>query len=152
YQFIHANICDAAAMQQIFQAHRPEAVMHLAAESHVDNSIRRPDVFIQSNIVGTYTLLETARQYVEQLNPTQAKLFRFHHVSTDEVYGDVGLNNTQRYCEEAPYRPSSPYAASKASADHLVRAWHRTYGLPVVISASSNNYGPYQYPEKLIPV
>lgn len=152
YQFIHANVCDAGAMRQIFQTHQPEAVMHLAAESHVDNSIRSPDAFIHSNIVGTYTLLEVARQYVEQLSPAKAKQFRFHHVSTDEVYGDVGLSSTQRYHEEAAYRPSSPYAASKASADHLVRAWHRTYGLPIVISASSNNYGPYQYPEKLIPV
>lgn len=152
YQFEHANICDAQRLRALFKQHQPDAVVHLAAETHVDNSIESPAAFIQSNIVGTFTLLEAARAYYQQLPATRAQQFRFHHVSTDEVFGDVALDSAQRFTENAAYRPSSPYAASKASADHLVRAWHRTYQLPILISACSNNYGPYQYPEKLIPV
>lgn len=151
YHFEHTNICDAQAIKRIFQTHQPDAVMHLAAESHVDNSISHPGSFIESNIVGTYTLLESARAYYQQLSPDAAANFKFHHVSTDEVYGDVAIDSPLCFTEQAAYRPSSPYAASKASSDHLVRAWHRTYELPIVISASSNNYGPYQHSEKLIP-
>jgi dTDP-glucose 4,6-dehydratase len=150
YTFEHVDICCASELQRVFTEYQPDAVMHLAAESHVDRSISGPGEFIQTNIVGTYLLLETARQYWLSLSESQKKEFRFHHISTDEVYGDLG-NTTDFFTESTPYAPSSPYSASKASSDHLVRAWHRTYGLPVVITNCSNNYGPYQFPEKLIP-
>lgn len=150
YHFEHANICDAAAVQRIFQHYQPDAIMHLAAESHVDRSIDGPADFIQTNIVGTYILLDVAKKYWEQLAAGKKAAFRFHHVSTDEVYGDLEADGF--FTEETSYAPSSPYSASKASSDHLVRAWHRTYGLPIVITNCSNNYGPYQFPEKLIPL
>ena len=150
YTFCQVDICDAAEIKRIFEEHQPDGVMHLAAESHVDRSIDGPGEFIQTNIVGTYTLLEAARSYWQGLEDGKKNNFRFHHVSTDEVYGDLegpeGL-----FTEETPYDPSSPYSASKASSDHLVRAWQRTYGLPVVVTNCSNNYGPYHFPEKLIP-
>ncbi len=133
-----------------FARHRPDIVMNLAAETHVDRSIDAPAPFIETNIVGTYVLLETATAHWRGLDPAQRASFRFHQVSTDEVFGALGSDGT--FGEEAPYRPNSPYAASKASADHLVRAWHKTYGLPAIVSNSSNNYGPYQFPEKLIPL
>lgn len=151
YRFEQVDICDQAALEKVFEAHRPDAVMHLAAESHVDRSIEGPAAFIQTNIVGTYTLLEVCRQYWQRLPGAARDAFRLHHVSTDEVFGDLegpeGL-----FTESTPYAPSSPYSASKASADHLVRAWHRTYALPVVLTNCSNNYGPYHFPEKLIPL
>ncbi|MFV0595806.1 dTDP-glucose 4,6-dehydratase [Shewanella sp.] len=150
YHFIQADICDGETLEQVFQAHQPDVVMHLAAESHVDRSIEGPAAFIQTNIVGTYTLLEASRRYWQQLADTRKGLFRFHHVSTDEVFGS--LTETGLFSETSAYDPSSPYSASKASADHLVRAWYRTYGLPIVITNCSNNYGPFQYPEKLIPL
>ncbi len=150
YCFEPVNVCDAAAVRRVFQQHRPDAVMHLAAESHVDRSIDGPAAFIQTNIVGTYTLLEAARRYWDTLGPADRTLFRFLHVSTDEVYGSLG--ETGHFTEETPYDPSSPYSASKAASDHLVRAWQRTYGLPTLVTNCSNNYGPYQYPEKLIPL
>ena len=149
YQFVQADICDAKAMDNLFRKNRPAAVMHLAAESHVDRSIGGSGVFIQTNIVGTYTLLETARHLVESGRP-ESDGFLFHHVSTDEVYGSLGHDGL--FTEDSPYAPNSPYSASKAASDHLVRAWGETYGLQTVISNCSNNYGPYQYPEKLIPV
>lgn len=150
YHFEKMDICDAAKVKRAFLKYQPDLVVHLAAESHVDRSIQGPADFIQSNIIGTYTLLEVAREYWHSLNADRKETFRFHHVSTDEVFGD--LENTGRlFNEETRYAPSSPYSASKASADHLVRAWHRTYGLPVVITNCSNNYGPYQFSEKLIP-
>lgn len=148
--FEQADILDAAALARIFAEHRPRAVMHLAAESHVDRSIDGPAEFIETNIVGTSTLLEAARQYWDGLEDAEREAFRFHHVSTDEVYGTLGPEGL--FTEETPYSPNSPYSASKASSDHLVRAWHETYGLPVVITNCSNNYGPCQFPEKLIPV
>ena len=154
YAFEHADIGDAARMAAIFERYQPDAVMHLAAESHVDRSIDGPAAFVQTNIVGTYTLLESARQYWKGLQataPEKAAAFRFHHVSTDEVYGDLE-GPEDLFTEETPYAPSSPYSASKASSDHLVRAWHRTYGLPVLVTNCSNNYGPYHFPEKLIPL
>tara|TARA_B100000242_G_scaffold228459_1_gene168733 strand:- start:5097 stop:6185 length:1089 start_codon:yes stop_codon:yes gene_type:complete len=147
YVFERADICDAPAMAQIFKQHQPDIVMHLAAESHVDRSIDGPADFIETNVVGTLVLLEAARQYVEE---SGKKNFRFHHISTDEVYGDLE-GDTDLFTEETSYAPSSPYSASKASSDHLVRAWGRTYGLPCVITNCSNNYGPYHFPEKLIP-
>ncbi len=151
YSFEHVDICDREKLEAVFDKHRPEAVIHLAAESHVDRSIDGPAAFVQTNIVGTYTLLEVCRQYWDGLSPTDRGAFRLHHVSTDEVYGDLegpeGL-----FTESTPYAPSSPYSASKASSDHLVRAWYRTYGLPVVLTNCSNNYGPYHFPEKLIPL
>lgn len=150
YAFEQADICDAAALSRIFAAHRPDAVMHLAAESHVDRSIHGPAAFIDTNLVGTYTLLEAARAYWQGLPESRKTAFRFHHISTDEVYGDAE-GRSRPSVENDPYAPGSPYAASKAGSDHLVRAWHRTYGLPVVLSHSSNNYGPCQFPEKLIP-
>lgn len=151
YAFEQVDICDCNEVERVFREHKPQAVMHLAAESHVDRSIEDPAVFIATNIVGTYTLLEVARGYWMTLDGQHKANFRFHHVSTDEVYGD--LKNLQGFFTEAtPYNPSSPYSASKASSDHLVRAWHRTYGLPTLITNCSNNYGPYQFPEKLIPV
>ncbi len=148
YAFEHADICDRGALDRILADHQPDAIMHLAAESHVDRSIDGPGAFIQTNITGTYTLLEAARQYWE----TQGKpdTFRFHHISTDEVYGSLGA--TGQFTEDTAYDPRSPYSASKAASDHLVRAWAETYGLPVVLTNCSNNYGPYHFPEKLIPV
>lgn len=148
YAFEHADICDRPALDRIFKTHQPDAVLHLAAESHVDRSIDGPLAFLNTNIMGTGTLLEAARAYWE-VNGRPAG-FRFHHVSTDEVFGSLG--ETGAFTEETPYSPRSPYSASKASSDHLVRAWHETYGLPVVLTNCSNNYGPYQFPEKLIPV
>ena len=151
YQFLHADICDKVAMTKAFDDFEPDIVMHLAAESHVDRSIDGPMDFIQTNILGTYTLLEVARAYYQGLSDDKKHSFRFHHISTDEVYGD--LEGTEDlFTEETSYSPSSPYSASKASSDHLVRAWHRTYGLPVVVTNCSNNYGPYHFPEKLIPL
>lgn len=151
YQFQHADICDAEKMEQIFSDFQPTLVMHLAAESHVDRSIDGPSAFMQTNIIGTYTLLEAARQYWNSLNSDSKHEFRFHHISTDEVYGDLE-DPEDLFTENTPYAPSSPYSASKASSDHLVRAWNRTYGLPVVLTNCSNNYGPYHFPEKLIPL
>ncbi|MGY4877575.1 dTDP-glucose 4,6-dehydratase [Vreelandella aquamarina] len=184
YTFVQADICDAPAMQQLFERHKPDVVMHLAAESHVDRSIDGPAEFIQTNVVGTAVLLEAARAYwkgLQESDATKAAEFRFHHISTDEVYGDLaegkgvevrseGLalspltspqgahasqaSEAQRslFTEETPYAPSSPYSASKASSDHLVRAWQRTYGLPTLVTNCSNNYGPFHFPEKLIPL
>ncbi|MFL1455767.1 dTDP-glucose 4,6-dehydratase [Marinobacter sp. GN3S48] len=181
YTFIQADICDAKAMQQAFNTHQPDVVMHLAAESHVDRSIDGPAAFMETNIIGTYTLLEAAKNYwrsLKETNPAKAETFRFHHISTDEVYGDLaeqtfptphgsepafpsplaGEGPGERgqslplFTETTPYAPSSPYSASKASSDHLVRAWQRTYGLPTLITNCSNNYGPYHFPEKLIPL
>ena len=150
YQFIQADICDADALKKIFNDFRPDIIMHLAAESHVDRSIDGPAEFIQTNIVGTYQLLEVSRAYWQSLSGDKQSRFRFHHVSTDEVYGDLEVTS-DLFLETTSYKPSSPYSASKASSDHLVRAWYRTYGLPIVITNCSNNYGPYQFPEKLIP-
>ena len=151
YQFLQADICDKVAMTKAFSDFQPDIVMHLAAESHVDRSIDGPMDFIQTNILGTYTLLEVARAYYQGLSDGKKHSFRFHHISTDEVYGD--LEDTEDlFTEATSYNPSSPYSASKASSDHLVRAWHRTYGLPIVITNCSNNYGPYHFPEKLIPL
>ena len=146
-----ADICDRSEIERIVRKYRPAGIIHLAAESHVDRSINAADQFIETNIVGTYTLLEVARAYWSELRGDSKQRFRFHHVSTDEVYGDLGADEPS-FTEESPYSPSSPYAASKASSDHLIRAWHRTYGLPTVLSNCSNNYGPCQYPEKLIPL
>ncbi|MEH6552492.1 MAG: dTDP-glucose 4,6-dehydratase [Pseudomonadales bacterium] len=151
YQFEQVDICDMPALQAVFDTHQPHAIMHLAAESHVDRSIDDAGVFIQTNVLGTYQLLEVARKYYDTLNPAQQQAFRFHHISTDEVYGDLEPNDPA-FTETTSYQPSSPYAASKASSDHLVRAWHRTYGLPVIITNCSNNYGPYHFPEKFIPL
>ncbi|WP_139850507.1 dTDP-glucose 4,6-dehydratase [Acinetobacter pullicarnis] len=151
YQFQQADICDAEAVTEIFKHFQPDVVMHLAAESHVDRSIDGPAAFIQTNILGTYTLLEVARQYWLGLEPNKKTNFKFHHISTDEVYGDLE-GTTDLFVETTSYAPSSPYSASKASSDHLVRAWNRTYGLPTVITNCSNNYGPYHFPEKLIPL
>lgn len=150
YVFEKVNVCDAAALQEVFERHRPDAVMHLAAESHVDRSIDGPSAFIQTNIVGTYVMLEVSRRYWLALSSDQKERFRFHHISTDEVYGSLGEDGL--FTEQTPYDPSSPYSASKAASDHLVRAWHRTFGVPVLLTNCSNNYGPYQYPEKLIPL
>ncbi|HAW94467.1 MULTISPECIES: dTDP-glucose 4,6-dehydratase [unclassified Arsukibacterium] len=147
---VQGDICDANLLQNLFASFAPTAIMHLAAETHVDNSINAPATFIQTNVVGTYTLLEAARHYWQTLSDAGQQAFRFHHISTDEVYGDLGSEDPP-FNETTPYAPSSPYSASKASSDHLVRAWHRTYGLPVVISNCSNNYGPGQHREKLIP-
>lgn len=144
------DICDASAVARIFAQHQPRAVMHLAAESHVDRSIDGPADFIAANIVGTFTLLDAARDYWDGLDGAARDAFRFHHVSTDEVFGSLG--DTGLFTEETPYSPTSPYSASKAASDHLVRAWGATYGLPIVVTNCSNNYGPYQFPEKLIPV
>jgi len=151
YDFEQVDICDALELERVFQEHLPDAVMHLAAESHVDRSIDGPAEFIQTNIVGTYNLLEAARKHWKALSDVDKERFRFHHVSTDEVYGDLESEN-DFFTEETSYAPSSPYSASKASSDHLVRAWNRTYGLPVVLTNCSNNYGPYHFPEKLIPL
>jgi dTDP-glucose 4,6-dehydratase len=150
YRFLHANICDRAAMQRAMTDFRPDRIMHLAAESHVDRSITGAADFIQTNVVGTFTLLEAAREYWNSLKDQAKQDFRFLHVSTDEVYGSLGDDGL--FTEQTPYDPSSPYSASKASSDHLAAAWQRTYGLPVVISNCSNNYGPFHFPEKLIPL
>jgi len=150
YQFEHINICDGAALRRVFKNYRPDAVMHLAAESHVDRSIDGPAAFIQTNVVGTFELLQAAYDYWRELDKSGQTKFRFHHVSTDEVYGSLGEQGL--FTELTAYQPNSPYSASKAGSDHLVRAWFHTYGLPVVTSNCSNNYGPYQFPEKLIPL
>ncbi|RUA16301.1 MAG: dTDP-glucose 4,6-dehydratase [Flavobacteriia bacterium] len=173
YAFELVDICNRAEVDRVLAEHRPDAIMHLAAESHVDRSIDGPAAFIETNIVGTYTLLEAARAYWNALETPGKDAFRFHHISTDEVYGDLAeqnlpissghpvgriqrreirQSNLSLFTEQTPYAPSSPYSASKASSDHLVRAWHRTYGLPILITNSSNNYGPYHFPEKLIPL
>jgi dTDP-glucose 4,6-dehydratase len=180
YAFEKVDICERDALERVFTEHQPDAVMHLAAESHVDRSIDGPAAFIETNIVGTYTLLETARQYWQEQDEMRKRAFRFHHISTDEVYGDLphpsdvvggklgeeSQNSDSQYIptsrqnnailplftEETPYMPSSPYSASKASSDHLVRAWHKTYGFPILVTNCSNNYGPYHFPEKLIPL
>lgn len=166
YAFEQMDICNKAGLERVFKEHQPDVVMHLAAESHVDRSIDGPAAFIETNIVGTYKLLEVARAYWNGLDVERRTVFRFHHISTDEVYGDLGegcrvrseVKSSPRtphpplFTEETPYAPSSPYSASKASSDHLVRAWQRTYGLPTLITNSSNNYGPYHFPEKLIPL
>ncbi|MFW1951644.1 dTDP-glucose 4,6-dehydratase [Acinetobacter beijerinckii] len=151
YQFQQVDICDSSKLEQIFEHFQPDAIMHLAAESHVDRSIDGPSAFIQTNIVGTYILLEAARKYWQALDDNKKANFRFHHISTDEVYGDLD-GTTDLFTEVTPYAPSSPYSASKASSDHLVRAWQRTYGLPTIVTNCSNNYGPYHFPEKLIPL
>ncbi|CAM3723078.1 dTDP-glucose 4,6-dehydratase [Litorimonas haliclonae] len=150
YHFEKVNIRDRGTISSILQKHQPDSIMHLAAESHVDRSIDDPGGFIQTNIVGTYTLLEAALNYFEGLKGEKKDHFRFHHVSTDEVYGDLSKNDLA-FTEETPYKPSSPYSASKAAADHLVRAWRHTFDLPVLITNCSNNYGPFQFPEKLVP-
>ncbi|MGF1779047.1 dTDP-glucose 4,6-dehydratase [Vibrio nomapromontoriensis] len=159
YAFEQVNICDRAALDRVFAKHQPDAVMHLAAESHVDRSITGPAAFIETNIVGTYTLLEATRDYWNILDESAKQAFRFHHISTDEVYGDLPHPDEVEAGAELPmflettsYEPSSPYSASKASSDHLVRAWLRTYGLPTMVTNCSNNYGPYHFPEKLIPL
>ena len=162
YSFEHVDICNRAELDRIFKTHKPDAVMHLAAESHVDRSITGPAEFIQTNIVGTYNLLEAAREYWNSLENGAKQSFRFHHISTDEVYGDLPHPDEQEgnalgkelplFTEETSYAPSSPYSASKASSDHLVRAWLRTYGFPTIVTNCSNNYGPYHFPEKLIPL
>ena len=150
YFFEQVDICDQNELKRIFRKYKPNMVMHLAAESHVDRSIDGPDEFIKTNIIGTFSLLEQARKYWQELNSDLKNIFRFLHVSTDEVYGDLN-DSEDLFLEDSAYDPSSPYSASKASSDHLVRAWHRTYQLPVLITNCSNNYGPYQFPEKLIP-
>ena len=151
YTFELVDICDPTELMRVFDTHQPDVVMHLAAESHVDRSIDGPAAFIETNIVGTYKLLEVSRDYWKSLPEARKHAFRFHHISTDEVFGD--LNGTDDlFTEKTAYAPSSPYSASKASSDHLVRAWHRTYGLPVIVTNCSNNYGPYHFPEKLIPL
>ncbi|MGR6503016.1 dTDP-glucose 4,6-dehydratase [Shewanella sp. Koi 1] len=162
YAFEQVDICDRVELDRVFAKYQPDAVMHLAAESHVDRSITGPADFIQTNIVGTYTLLEASRHYWMQLDAERQSAFRFHHISTDEVYGDLPHPDEQDckivkqklplFTESTPYAPSSPYSASKASSDHLVRAWLRTYGLPTIVTNCSNNYGPYHFPEKLIPL
>nr|WP_306671471.1 dTDP-glucose 4,6-dehydratase [Endozoicomonas sp. ONNA2] len=150
YLFEQVDICNAQELNRVFTEHQPDAVMHLAAESHVDRSIDGPAAFIQTNLVGTFNLLECSRNYWQKLAEDKKAAFRFHHIFTDEVYGDLhGTNDL--FTETTPYAPSSPYSASKAGSDHLVRAWHRTYGLPVIVTNCSNNYGPYHFPEKLIP-
>lgn len=151
YNFEQVDICDRIELDRVFAKHKPDVVMHLAAESHVDRSIDGPAAFIETNIVGTYTLLEATRQYWLELDVEQKSAFRFHHISTDEVYGDLE-GTTDLFTETTSYEPSSPYSASKASSDHLVRSWLRTYGLPTIITNCSNNYGPYHFPEKLIPL
>ncbi|MGC8098488.1 dTDP-glucose 4,6-dehydratase [Metapseudomonas otitidis] len=151
YRFLKADIADSEAVSRALAQFQPDAIMHLAAESHVDRSIDGPAAFIQTNIVGTYALLESTRAYWSSLDAERKAAFRFHHISTDEVYGDLhGVDDL--FTETTPYAPSSPYSASKAASDHLVRAWHRTYGLPVLLTNCSNNYGPYHFPEKLIPL
>lgn len=150
YRFEQVDICNGGELARVFREHQPDAVMHLAAESHVDRSISGPAAFIQTNIVGTYTMLEAARNHWNSLDAQRKSTFRFHHISTDEVYGSLG--DAGFFTEKTAYEPNSPYSASKASSDHLVRAWHHTYGFPVVTTNCSNNYGPYHFPEKLIPL
>jgi len=150
YRFEQVDICDQKEVERVFAEHRPDKVLHLAAESHVDRSIDGPAAFIQTNLVGTYVMLEVTRQYWMNLDAEKQAGFRFHHVSTDEVYGDL-KESEELFTEATPYAPSSPYSASKAGSDHLVRAWHHTYGVPVILTNCSNNYGPWQFPEKLIP-
>ena len=150
YHFEHADICDPAALRRIFEQHRPRYVIHLAAETHVDRSIDGPLAFVQTNVIGTFELLREAQRHFQTLDAQERESFRFLHVSTDEVFGSLGSSGL--FSETTPYDPSSPYAASKASADHFVRAWQRTYGLPAIVSNCSNNFGPYQFPEKLIPL
>ena len=150
YAFEKVDICSVEEIKRVFDTHKPTVVMHLAAESHVDRSIDGPMVFMQTNIIGTFILLEQSRKYYNRLDPSLKQAFRFHHISTDEVYGDLE-GADKLFTEKTPYSPSSPYSASKAASDHLVRAWGRTYGLPVIITNCSNNYGPYHFPEKLIP-
>ncbi|MBH0004973.1 GDP-mannose 4,6-dehydratase, partial [Pseudoalteromonas sp. SWYJZ12] len=162
YTFEQVDICNRTELDRVFETHKPDVVMHLAAESHVDRSITGPSDFIQTNIVGTYNLLEAARSYWNNLEVNAKKVFRFHHISTDEVYGDLPHPDEQvgnglgkalpLFTEQTSYAPSSPYSASKASSDHLVRAWQRTYGFPTIVTNCSNNYGPYHFPEKLIPL
>lgn len=151
YTFELVDICNAHELKRVFTQHQPDAVMHLAAESHVDRSIDGPAAFIETNIIGTYTLLECTRTYWAQLSEDEKDSFRFHHISTDEVFGDLE-GTDELFTETTAYAPSSPYSASKASSDHLVRAWRRTYGLPTIVTNCSNNYGPYHFPEKLIPL
>jgi dTDP-glucose 4,6-dehydratase len=151
YHFEKVDICDREELKRVFSQYKPERIMHLAAESHVDRSIDGPGDFIQTNIIGTYQLLEVSREYLQTLAEAARANFRFHHISTDEVYGDLE-NDTDLFTEKTPYAPSSPYSASKASSDHLVRAWRRTFNLPTLITNCSNNYGPYHFPEKLIPL
>ena len=151
FSFKQIDICDRQALDNIILSYTPDIIMHLAAESHVDRSIDNPSSFIETNIIGTYTLLESSLAYWRKLDKIRQSTFRFHHISTDEVYGDLH-GTTDLFTEKTPYSPSSPYSASKASSDHLVRAWHRTFGLPTVITNCSNNYGPYHFPEKLIPL
>ncbi|MCX5469837.1 dTDP-glucose 4,6-dehydratase [Acinetobacter nematophilus] len=151
YQFSQTDICDRQAMDQLLEDFKPDVIMHLAAESHVDRSITGSATFIETNIIGTYQLLEATRQYWNNLTKDKKQSFRFHHISTDEVYGDLE-GTDDLFLETTPYAPSSPYSASKASSDHLVRAWQRTYGLPTIVTNCSNNYGPYHFPEKLIPL
>lgn len=151
YQFSQTDICDRAALDKLFETFQPDAVMHLAAESHVDRSITGPYAFIETNVIGTYQILEASRAYWLGLSDEKKAAFRFHHISTDEVYGDLE-GTTDLFTETTSYSPSSPYSASKASSDHLVRAWNRTYGLPVLVTNCSNNYGPFHFPEKLIPL
>lgn len=150
YAFERRDVCDRGGIDLVLAKYEPDSIIHLAAESHVDRSITGAADFINTNIVGTYTLLEAAKKYYDRLSPQQRKRFRFIHVSTDEVYGSLGPDG--RFCEETPYQPSSPYSASKAASDHLAHAWFKTYGLPVIVSNCSNNYGPFQFPEKLIPL
>ncbi len=150
YAFVRADVVDAAALAEVFREHQPDAVMHLAAESHVDRSITGPGAFITTNVIGTYTLLQAALTYWNELSGERKAAFRFHHISTDEVYGSLGDEGL--FTEDTPYDPRSPYSASKAASDHLVSAWGHTFGLPVLISNCSNNYGPYHFPEKLIPL
>lgn len=157
YNFRKVDICDGVALLNVFNEFQPDVVMHLAAESHVDRSITGPSEFVQTNVVGTYALLEASRQYWAALDADKKQAFRFHHISTDEVYGDLPhpdetSGELPLFTEETPYAPSSPYSSTKAASDHLVRAWGRTYGLPIVVTNCSNNYGPYHFPEKLIPL
>ncbi len=151
YHFVKGDVCDGALVYSLLVEHGIDAIMHFAAESHVDRSIDSSSIFVSTNIVGTYTLLEAARRYWTDVREKAVDGFRFHHVSTDEVFGDLPFDEL-KFTEESSYRPSSPYSATKASADHLVRSWHATYGLPVIVSNCSNNYGPFQFPEKLIPL
>lgn len=151
YIFEKSDICDSDKVEKLFEFYKPDVVMHLAAESHVDRSIDGPGAFIQTNIVGTYQLLDASKRYFDSLSDRAKEQFRFHHISTDEVYGDLE-GTDDLFTEVTPYAPSSPYSASKASSDHLVRAWHRTFGIPVIITNCSNNYGPFHFPEKLIPL
>ena len=150
YKFTHSDICDLEVMKKVFLDEKPDAILHLAAESHVDRSIDGPRVFMETNVMGTYSLLEAARSYWSSLNDVSKKKFRFQHISTDEVFGELGPSGF--FNEETPYAPNSPYSSSKASSDHLVRAWRETYGLPTITTNCSNNYGPYHFPEKLIPL